>query len=193
MGNIMNTSAIIDYLSSLSFLSEALQTELQKMVIREEYRPHQVIHAAGHTENRLWFIEKGFARTYYLEPSGKEHTLSFYPENQLVWSNPGYWHEPVDHYLEVLEPSVLLSLTYRVLHQLNDLYPETVELVQQLIRQQYHRDLQKNRLLGMTAEERYRQVRRLMPELFRRASVRLIASYLNMTRENLSRLMGRDL
>lgn len=189
----MNATAIIEYLSSLSFLSDALKTELQKKVIREEYRPHQVIHAAGHTENRLWFIDKGFARTYYLESSGKEHTLSFYLDHSMVWSNQGYWNEPADYYLEILEPSVILSLTYKVLHHLNDEYPETVELVQQLIRLQYHQDLQKNRLLGMTAEERYQQVRKRMPELFRRASVRLIATYLNMTRENLSRLMGRDL
>lgn len=187
------SAVIIEYLSAFSFLSGALKDELHKLVIREDYKPHQVIHAAGHTENRFWFIEKGFARTYYLEPSGKEHTLLFYPENHIIWSNQGYWNEPTDYYLEVLEPSVILSVTYKALHHLNALYPETTELVQNLIRQQYHQDLLKSRLLGLTAEERYQQVRRSMPELFRRSSVRLIASYLNMTRENLSRLMGRDL
>jgi CRP-like cAMP-binding protein len=191
-GKIMN-AAIIEYLSSVSFLSVALKDELGKLVLREDYKPHQVIHAAGHTENRFWFIEKGFARTYYLDSSGKEHTLSFYPENNIIWSNQGYWNEPTDYYLEVLEPSVTLSVTYKMLHNLNDVYPETTGLVQLLIRQQYHQDLLKSRLLGLTAEERYQQVRKSMPELFRRSSVRLIASYLNMTRENLSRLMGRDL
>lgn len=185
--------AIIEYLSSVSFLSGTLKDDLQKTVIREDYRPHQVIHAAGHTENRFWFVEKGFARTYYLELSGKEHTLSFYPENKIIWSNQGYWNEPADYYLEVLEPSVILSVTYKMLHRLNEVYPEVTELVQLLIRQQYHQELLKSRLLGLTAEERYQQVRRSMPELFRRSSVRLIASYLNMTRENLSRLMGRNL
>lgn len=185
--------AIIEYLSSVSVLSRALKDELQQLVVREDYKPHQVIHAAGHTESRFWFIEKGFARTYYLESSGKEHTLSFYPENNIIWSNQGYWNEPADYYLEVLEPSVILSVSYKMLHHLNDAYPEITELVQLLMRQQYHLDLLKSRLLGLTAEERYQQVRRTMPELFRRSSVRLIASYLNMTRENLSRLMGRDL
>src|SRR5215217_2842823 len=179
--------AIIEYLSSVSVLSRALKAELQQLVVREDYKPHQVIHAAGHTENRFWFIEKGFARTYYLDSSGKEHTLSFYPENNIVWSNQGYWSEPADYYLEVLEPSVVLSVTYHMLRQLNGLYPETTGLIQDLIRQQYRQDLLKSRLLALTAEERYQQVRRTMPELFRRSSVRLIASYLNMTRENLSR------
>jgi CRP/FNR family transcriptional regulator, anaerobic regulatory protein len=166
---------------------------MEQLVVREQYKPHQIVHAAGQTENRFWLLETGFARSYYLDRAGKEHTLAFYLEKQLIWSAQGYWNEPADYYLEVLEPSVMSAITYRGLHQLADAFPETGVLVQLLIRQQYQRELIKNRLLALSADERYRQVRRTMPELFRRASVRLIASYLNMTRENLSRLMGRDL
>lgn len=181
----------MEFLSAMTPLSGSLKAALDELLVRESYRPHQVIHAAGHTENRCWFIETGFVRTYYPDAAGKEHTLNFYIQNEIVWSNQGYWNEAVDHYLEVLEPSVVWSLTYKVLHQLHEAYPESVELVQQLIRHQYHEDLQKNRLLAMNAETRYRELRRWKPELFRRASVRLIASYLNMTRENLSRLISR--
>ena len=173
-------------------LSGPLSDTLDSLAVRESYRPHHVIHAAGHTESRFWFVEKGFARKYYLEASGKEHTLSFYQENAIIWSNQGHWHEVADHYIEVLEPSVMLAVTYRAFEQLSGTFSEIGQLTQELIRRQYHDDTGRNRLLDLTAEERYRYVRKTMPELFRRTPLRLIASYLNMTRENLSRLMSRE-
>lgn len=189
----MNASPFIQFLAGLTTLPAPLEEALAKLVVREVYKPHQIVHAAGQTESRCWFLESGLARTYYLDRSGKEHTLAFYQEGQLIWSVQGFWNEPVDYYLEVLEPSVLLAIAYASFNELTATFQATGSLVQALIRQQYNQELVKNRLLALPAEERYLQVRKNMPELFRRVSVRLIATYINMTRENLSRLMGRDL
>jgi hypothetical protein len=70
-------------------------------------------------------------------------------------------------------------------------YEEIKILIEIFSRQRYHQELFKSRLMTWTAEERYNQFRKANPDIFKLASIRLIASYLNMTRENLSRLMGR--
>ena len=187
----MGANSLIDHLSNLTPLSTAFKEELESGLEEEHYKPHQVIHAAGQVENRLWFVESGFARSYYFDQTGKEHTLSFYSEKEMIFSYKGYWKEVTDYYIEVLIPTTLIVIKYEDLYRLVDRYKETSTLMQIFIRQRHTQEQFKSRLMTWAAEERYHQFRKASPEIFKLASIRLIASYLNMTRENLSRLMGR--
>jgi CRP-like cAMP-binding protein len=188
----MSVESLISYLSTITKLSPAYIGALRSSLEEEQYKPHQVIHAAGQVESRLWFIGTGFARSYYFDQTGKEHTLSFYLENEVIFSYKGFWGEATDYYLEVLAPATLISLPYEALNKFIEQYPETRALVNIFTRQRYYQELFKSRLMTWAAEERYHQFRKANPEIFKIASIRLIASYLNMTRENLSRLMGRE-
>jgi CRP-like cAMP-binding protein len=189
----MSFESVINYLSSIITLSEAFMTALEGSLTGESYQPRQVIHAAGQIENRLWFVDSGFARTYYFDQAGREHTIAFYSDQDFIFSHQGYWKEPAAYYLEALYPTILISLSYDALATQVSQFEEAGELVSIFLRHHYQREQFRNRLLTWAAEERYRQTRKLNPELFRKVSVRLIATYLNMTRENLSRLMGKDL
>ena len=188
----MGVESLIGYLSAIAKLSTGFTGALRSGLEEEQYKPHQIIHAAGQVENRLWFIETGFARSYYFDQAGKEHTLSFYLEKEIIFSYKGFWREAADYYLEVLAPAVLISFSYDSLSQFIDQYSETRTLINVFTRQRYYQELFKSRLMTWTAEERYYQFRKAHPDIFKIASVRLIASYLNMTRENLSRLMSRE-
>jgi CRP-like cAMP-binding protein len=187
----MTDQSFIGYLSAITTLSSVFEENLRKKLDEEHYKPHQIIHAAGQTEHRLWYIETGFVRSYYFDQTGKEHTLSFYLEKEIIFSYKGYWNEPVDYYLEILTPSVLISLTYESLRGMEE-FVETITLIRIFTRQRFYQELFKSRLMTWSAEERYHQFRNVHPDIFKIASIRLIASYLNMTRENLSRLMGRE-
>jgi CRP-like cAMP-binding protein len=189
----MSGESLIGYLSTITNLSSDFIQAVTNGLHEEQYQPHQIIHAAGQIEHRLWFLERGFTRSYYFDRTGKEHTLSFYSEKEIIFSHKGFWKEATDYYLEVLEHSTLSSLSYERLHHLIEQYAETKILIGVFTRNQFNQELFKTRLLTWNAEERYLQFRKATPEIFRKASVRLIASYLNMTRENLSRLMARDL
>jgi CRP-like cAMP-binding protein len=183
----------ISYLSSIVALKadfcEALKSELRY----ENYKPHQVFHAAGQVENRLWYVEKGFVRAYYFDRTGKEHTLNFYLEKGIIFSQNGFWQLPSDYYLETLEASCLTSLTYKALNYLMAHYLDAKTLGDLIIRYKHQQEEFKSRLMTWNADERYKQFRKVNSGVFKRASIRLIATYLNMTRENLSRLMGKDL
>jgi len=188
----MSVNSLIGYLSTITNLTPSLTERLSSEMEVETYKSHQIIHSAGQVENRFWFIDSGFARTYYFDSTGKEHTVAFYDDQSMLFSYQGFWKQSTDYYIEILGSSVLISLTYdRLSNYLQD-YSEVKTLVQYFVRFQHQQELFKSRLMTWSAEERYYQFRKIHPEIFRKATVRLIASYLNMTRENLSRLMGRE-
>jgi CRP/FNR family transcriptional regulator, anaerobic regulatory protein len=188
----MSGVSVINFLSGLTPLSPEFTAALAEEFHLEHFKAHQVIHAGGQPESRLWFLLKGFARSYYFDGDGKEHTLAFFLEEDLIFSYQGYWHEPADRYIEVLLPAELLSISYGSLHRLVERFPETRILMRYFTRKKYEQDTFICRLLTRSAEERYREFRKARPDIFRMASLRLIASHLNMTRENLSRLVGRE-
>jgi CRP/FNR family transcriptional regulator, anaerobic regulatory protein len=188
----MNTNQLLSHLGSVTDLSQAFKEALLSQLKEEKIKAHQIIHASGQVESRLWYLESGFARTYYFDGTGKEHTLVFYTTNDLIFFYKGFWREAADYYLEGITESNMISLSYDSLNTLLDRFPEAWKLVTIFTRKRYYLDSFKSRLMTWSAEERYAQFRKTSPEIFRLASIRLIASYLNMTRENLSRLMGRE-
>jgi len=187
----MQKASFVEYLSSITTLSAAFKDELMLNLQVEKYTGHQIINAAGQTENRLWFINEGFVRAYYFDREGKQRTLKFYSENDLIFSYNGFWKEASEYYLESLQSSTMLSLSYKNLNKLFK-YLETGDLIKMFIIQQQQKDNFKLMLMNETSKDRCRHFRETHPEIFRKTSAGLIASYLNVTREYLSRLTSAD-
>jgi CRP-like cAMP-binding protein len=182
----------ITYLSSLVQLNHDLTQELYHLLIPEIYHNRQIFHGAGQVENRLWFLEEGLVRSYYFDAAGKEHTLQFFNRGEVIFSVEGLYQERSDLYLEALEPVRVVSLSYPELFILYNRYSEVRHIARIIVRRRYQADHFYLRLMNLVAEERYRQFRKVSPEIFRRVSVKTIATHLNMTRENLSKLITHD-
>jgi len=187
----MSKITFVEYLNSVTPLSVLFKEELTANLHEEKYTARQILNAAGQTENRLWFVSEGFARSYYYDTSGKQHTLNFFKENDLIFSFDGFWRKPSDYYIETLRPAKLISLSYKDLNRLFK-FIETGDLVKIFIIQQHKSEKFKSKLMDETLKDRCRHFRETHPEIFRKATVGLIASYLNVTREYLSRLISDD-
>lgn len=182
----------IDFLSALTDLSEDLLTALNDSLKPELFHHHQVFHVGGQVENRIWYLEEGLVRAYYYDQKGKEHTVQFFSAGEVIFSWQGLYKEPNDCYLEALELSKLSSLHYERFHYLREHFSEMKTIALVIARRRHHLDLFYRRLMVLSAEERYRLFRHLHPDIFRKVSIRLIATQLNMTRENLSKLITGD-
>jgi CRP-like cAMP-binding protein len=188
----MDTEPLFRFLAAITQLSAAFVAELTAGLQQEVYKPRQIILAGGQADNRLWYLESGFARSYYYDDDGREHTLRFWNEKDVIFSYAGFWNEPSGEYLEILEPSFLYSFSYISLHQLLVHYPEALIIVSTVVLRYQARESFRKRLYTLNAEERYLQLRKDSPFIFKKAPLKMIASYLNMSRENLSRIISKE-
>jgi CRP-like cAMP-binding protein len=187
----MNTQPLINLLTGITNISPAFEMALSERLEQEQYKPHQILHAAGQMENRLYFMETGFARNYFYDKDGHQHTVKFREPGDILFSYEGYYKVPSYFYTEIMEQSRLISLTYHDLHELDTIFAEVPILIKNLLIRFQKEEYQRQGLIALPNEERYLQVRKNNNSLFQRASSRIIASYLHMSRETLNRLIAR--
>ena len=188
----MGKSSFIDYLAEIGPLSAPLAKSLINLLAEERYKPHQILFSPGQLENRLCFIESGFARNYYYSDDGDEHTVKFWRPKDILLSYQGYWSQPSYYYTEILEDSVLVSLKYDDLNSLLTKFPEAVLLVKVIVNQFHKEENEKQKLITLNAGQRLREMKKQHRLAFQKAPLKMIASYLNMSRETLSRMLSKE-
>jgi CRP-like cAMP-binding protein len=188
----MNTEKLLKFITAHAELSPELITDLEGKLKEEYYKTHQILHAAGQQENRIYFLEKGLIRNYYYDHHGNEHTVRFWEANDILFSYQGYYAVPSYFYTEIIEASTLITLSYASLHELDTKYPAITQLIKNLLLRYQQEEYEIQRLIALPPEERYITIRTKSPNLFKKVPARIIASYLHLTRETLTRYIGRN-
>lgn len=187
----MDTEQLIEFLAGITKLCNEFKLALEASLQQEFYKSHQILHAAGHLENRLYFVNSGFARNYYYDRHGNEHTVKFWEGGEILFSYEGYYEVPSYFYTEIMEETQLITLSYANLHRLDEMFHEMSILFKTVLLKYQQEEYQRQKLIALAAEERFQILRKTKPMLFQKAPSRIIASYLNLTRETLTRYIGR--
>lgn len=152
-----------------------------KMKKAELPKKHLLIRG-GVIDRHVYFIEKGFARSYCLL-DGKELTIWFSREGDITFAMKDLYHnEPGYEYVELLEDSTLYAIS---IEDLNQLYETNIEIANwgRVIHQEclLYMDQHHISRLFLPAKERYLQLVRELPDVIQRAKLIYIASYLGIT------------
>ena len=167
---------------------------LESVLVHRKYAKGETILAEGEVCSEIIYIDKGLAREFYTK-NNKEVTEYLAVEGSIMMSIESLFKEQPSHIqIEALEPCVIYALPKKrleevALHNVNIqiLYRKILE--ESLILSQVHADL----VRFETAENRYRRMCKLSPQLALRAPLVYIASYLQMTPETLSRVRSTTL
>lgn len=161
---------------------------------KETVGKNQVLVKEGQICNKLYFIEKGVARSYYLKEDGKEITQWFFVEGKIMSSIESFFQQiPSFYYLEMLEDSEIYSITREDLDALFARYHNMEKFGRLLSTEMLTRVINKlNALQFQTAKERYDYMLTEFPDISSRVPLGYIASYLGMTQETLSRIRRQD-
>lgn len=142
---------------------------------------------------KIYFIEEGLIRLFYINQEGKDITHFFFGENNFTMSVESVYFNNADPYgREVLEDSTL-----RIIHftEFTDLFEKITPfktfcfLVAMETLKRFS-----DRLFSLqfqTAEQRYRYFTEHYPNILLRAPLGDIASYLGITQQTLSVIRGK--
>lgn len=155
-------------------------------------KKHQFLLQEGDTAHAHFdnFVVTGLLKVYHTSDDGHEHILQFAPEDWWVADYRAcHFESPALVNISCLENSELLSITYenreRLCGQLHKMEHFFRKKAGGGFVSQQRRILS---LLNNNAKERYEEFLSLYPGLSQRLSKSLIASYLGVSRETLSRL-----
>lgn len=155
----------------------------------KKFDKNQIIMHKGDHVKYGFFVGKGLLRSYSIDAKGKEHILQFAPENWLISDRDSMNNEPVGFYIDAIENTEAVIVANDFMEQaalkIPCLQPMQNKLLNNSIRFMQKRI---NMLLSATAEERYLDFIKLYPNLTLRVPQWMIASYLGVTPESLSRV-----
>ncbi len=154
------------------------------------YKKHQFLIQAGDPVKYLYFVVAGLLKLVYTDTSGKPHLLSFALEEWWETDLPAYYTQtPATLSLECLEDTAVWCLSLQDYQQLCAGLPKMEHFfLEKSILGSIAAQQRLLSLLTTSAQERYEQLLKKYPALGRRVSKTLLASYLGVSRETLSRL-----
>ncbi|MBK8620869.1 MAG: Crp/Fnr family transcriptional regulator [Saprospiraceae bacterium] len=139
------------------------------------------------------FVIKGCLKTYFIDKNGFEVILTFATENWWVSDIASFQQEkPSQMWIETIEDCEMLMINQADKERLLSTYPVLEKMFRLLV--QRHLVTYQERLFGniaLTAKERYEVFLHKYPALPQRIPQHLIASYLGVSPEFLSRLRNK--
>jgi CRP-like cAMP-binding protein len=146
----------------------------------------------GQYADKTYFIANGCARAYYLK-EGKDITDWFAFENDFINSINSYFQKvPSPHYIEIMEPSIVLEIPRDVINRLTKKFIEfdrvekiaitktMLQLQQRIVSTQFE-----------NAQQKYQNLLNQRPDITKRVPLTHIASFLGITLETLSRIRSQ--
>jgi CRP-like cAMP-binding protein len=174
-------------------LSDVEKDICKSLFSPKKLRKRQYILQQDDICKNLIFVEKGILRSYSVDTKGNEHILQFAPE--------GWWISDVYSFLtgeaavyniEAIEDSELLLISRSSLDELYERVPRFeryFRLLSQANMVATHRRLTAS--LSDSADEKYLRLLSAYPNIVARVPQHMIASYLGITPETLSRVRKR--
>jgi len=181
------------YISDLRLFSDAEVLTITSLAVPGIIKKRQYLLRQGELCRFYTLVCSGFLRSYRIDDKGNEHIFSFSPAGcwsgdpvSLVSGNPS------QEFIDAIEDSTVIQLTSDSFKALLRDIPNFSQLNTMIITDEYCRSRERIHLMiSNQAEEKYRNFIRLFPQLHQRIPIFMVASYLGIARETLTRIRSK--
>lgn len=156
-----------------------------KTVRKFQYLVHE-----GDEVKYEYLVLSGIYRVYYLDDDGKEHIVKFAQENCWMSDYKAFFkHDRASMFIECMKEGEVLCLTLYGREQLSAALHKMEHFFKVRLTNEYVALEERIKLLlSNTARQRYEEFLKSHPGLIQRIPKKVIAAYLGVCRETLSRL-----
>jgi CRP-like cAMP-binding protein len=172
---------------------ELTQIELElirQAAVSKKVRKNHYLLEEGRVSNFIGFVVNGCFRLFRKGEDGQEYTMKFAIENWWISDFTSFMSgEPSKCYIEALENSELIWFSSEIWDHLLATIPNFKRMIDSLTAKNF--EANQNRIfsnISESAEVRYDNFVNKYPTLYNRIPLYMIASYLGITRETLSRV-----
>jgi CRP-like cAMP-binding protein len=183
-------AAFEEYLVSKAAFTPAEIRQIQAVSTLKSLHKRQFLLHAGEVWAYNAFVTSGCLRTYTIDAKGAEHVMNFAVENWWIGDRQSLTSgQPSTYNIDAVEESKVLLIKREEFDQLRHEIPALNELVNSVLHNSFLSS--QNRIhasISYSAEEKYRDFLQKYPAFALRIPQHMVASYLGMTTETLSRV-----
>lgn len=155
----------------------------------------QLLLGEGQDVSYLYFLEQGMARGYTYNPeTQEEHTVLFWDEGSVFTDPLSFFNNlPAGLNLEIMAGSQLLFISHRQLMELYRSFPYAeIFTVRMIAYYAFYFAKRSHDLVNLSAWDRYKQLLRSYPGIELKVAKKIIASYIDIAPQSLSRLLKEN-
>ena len=183
---------MLKYFENYATLSKTSKQKILESIKKKHFHRKTLLHEHHTVCNYFYYIKKGIVRIYYYKKD-YEVTDGFIMENTPITAADSFFsRKPSFYNIELLEDSEIEYIHYFDMEKLFTTCPE-MERIGRLITLEYLNFIMERvkSLQFETAQTRYDKLITEQPDVLLRAPLGMIASFLGITQETLSRIRSK--
>jgi CRP-like cAMP-binding protein len=183
-------ATFIEYLQKQGKLTPEELELVANASVQKRVRKNQYLLEEGEVSNFIGFVVKGSFRLFRVGDDKQEHVMRFAIENWWISDFISFMSgQPSNCYIEALEDGELIRFSKEKWDELLAASPNFKAIIEALTAKNF--EAHQNRIfsnISEPAEVRYEKFVQKYPTLYNRIPLYMIASFLGLTRETLSRV-----
>jgi CRP-like cAMP-binding protein len=183
-------SALVRYFEDKITLTAEELALIERHCIFRSLKKKTCLLQEGEICRHTTFVVKGCLRSYRTDNAGNEHTFKFVIENW--WINDGVSYNngtPAQFNIQAVEDSELILIAKKDFDNLLEEIPVLKQITEKLTSNSFIASQQRlYNQISLSPEERYQLFIDTYPDIFNRVPLHMLASYLGMSRETLTRI-----
>ncbi|CAL2076818.1 Crp/Fnr family transcriptional regulator [Tenacibaculum sp. 190524A02b] len=186
----MKVESLFDYINTYVSLTANERNILRSKITFRSYLKNQYIVQQGDICRKVSFVLSGCTRVFFIDKKGQEQIISFGIKDWWVADIGSFvTQQAADYNVQCLENTEVIQFSYNTIEELYEEIPKMERFFRKIIERSLVAS-QKRIVRGfsLTAKERYIYFKENYPEIEKRVPQYMVASYLGITREFLSKI-----
>lgn len=189
-----HTSAFLLHVNQVVKIPESDCLSFEKLVqVRRLNKGEEFIRMGSYSQ-QVAYIRRGLLRYYYADAGGTQFTKGFFAEGQVLGALSAILEKRASYFtIEALEDAELEVIDFVKFESMTAQQPLWNQYLISVLKKAYlAKETREREFLLLDAEQRYHSFLNRYPGLEKRIKQHMIASYLGITPESLSRIKKRQ-